>query len=152
MALFRLLLLIFVLCTATPAQSQLIYQGKYNPNQTLQQYFAAEDLQLQRSVIFVFYSGTPCYDCQQAADLIYQVYNHYYGDLYDLKYVNYETDTRYNYMQAYDLKEPFVVVLLKVEYGDINGYKKIYNLPEYVSDPVSFSIYFRNKVNNFLGQ
>lgn len=133
------------------ARAQLIYQPKYVPNQSLQQYFQNEDQRLKRSVIYVFYNGTPCYECQQTMDLINQIYHKYYTGLYDLHFVNYETDTEYDYMQAYKLTEPLSLVMVRVSDGAMFGAKKLTDLQNRISDPVSFSNYLTNQINSFLG-
>ena len=118
------------------ARAQLIYQPKYVPNQSLQQYFQ---------------NGTPCYECQQTMDLINQIYHKYYTGLYDLHFVNYETDTEYDYMQAYKLTEPLSLVMVRVSDGAMFGAKKLTGLQNRISDPVSFSDYLTNQINSFLG-
>ena len=147
----KLFLVLTILTFALEAEAQLIYQPKYIPNQSLQQYFQNEDMHLKRSVIYVFYNGTPCYNCQQTMDLINQIYHKYYTSLYDLHFVNYETDTEYDYMQAYNLTEPLSLVMVRVSDGAMFGAKKLTGLENQISDPVSFSDYLTEQINSFLG-
>ena len=55
----KLFLVLTILTLALEAKAQLIYRPKYTPDQSLQQYFQNEDMHLKRSVIYVFYNGTP---------------------------------------------------------------------------------------------
>lgn len=141
----------FLLVSGVPAQAQLIYAPKYTPDQALQQYFQNEDQRLKRSVIYVFYNGAPCYECQQAMDLINQIYHQYYTGTYDIHFINYETDTEYDYMQAYKLTEPLSLVMVRVSDGAMFGAKKLTGLQYRISDPVSFSDYLTAQINSFLG-
>ena len=84
-------------------------------------------------------------------DLINQIYHKYYTSLYDLHFVNYETDTEYDYMQAYNLTEPLSLVMVRVSDGAMFGAKKLTGLENQISDPISFSDYLTEQINSFLG-
>lgn len=129
---------------------QLIYQGGYNPNLSFQQYTEMEYPKPQKSIIYVFYSGVPCAGCQKAMDLIWNIFNTTYDNVYDLQVINYEKDREYNYIEAYQLTEDFVVVLVRVDNGATFGYKKLENLQNQVSDTVSFKDNFTYQVDSFL--
>lgn len=139
-----------ILFAVSNSRAELIYQGGYNPNLSFQQYLQAAYPKPQKSIIYVFYSGTPCTGCQQAMDLIWNIFNTTYDNVYDLQVINYEKDQEYNYIEAYKLDEPFVVVLVKVDDGATFGYKKLENLQNQVSDPVSFKDNFTYQVDSFL--
>ena len=129
---------------------QLIYQGGYNPNLSFQQYTEMEHPRPQKSIIYVFYSGVPCAGCQDAMDLIWNIFNTTYDNVYDLQVINYEKDREYNYIEAYQLTEDFVVVLVLADDGATFGYKKLENLQNQVSDAVSFKDNFTYQVDSFL--
>ena len=138
---------------ATPVLAQEpVYEGGYNPNLTFEQYEELAYPKPEQSQIFIFTNGNPCYGCEQTINLITQIYNENYQNLYQLQQVNYQTDTEYNYQQTYNLSQPLEIVLVKNQDGQNLGYRKLDNLlPEY-DDPVSFEDDFINDVNSYLGE
>ena len=138
---------------ATPVLAQEpVYEGGYNPNLTFEQYEQLENPHLQQSQIFIFTNGEPCYGCPETINLITQIYNQNYQNLYQLQQINYQTDTEYNYQQTYNLSQPLEIVLVKNQYGENVGYKKLYNLQFQSDDPVSFQETFITDVNSYLGE
>ena len=85
-------------------------------------------------------------------NLITQIYNENYQNLYQLQQINYQTDTEYNYQQTYNLSQPLEIVLVKNQYGQNLGYRKLDNLLPEFDDPVSFEDNFINDVNSYLGE
>lgn len=126
------------------------YQGEYNPNQNMQEYFQAAYPNYDKSIIYVFFNNNPCYQCPQAIEMIEQIYNQNYSNLYSLMLINYQNDREYNFIETYHLSRPLEVVLVKVDDGGVFGYKKLEDLNDMTSDSVSFTEYFTNQVNNFL--
>lgn len=146
--------LIFVLCllqiTAVSAQP-LQYEGTYNPDTPLQQYFAAEDNDYKRSIIYVFFNNDSCYGCPQTIAELEDIYNRYYQNRYSFFIINYQQDAQYDFATAYNLKEPLSVVLVKVDDGAAMGYEKLTDLQNQISDVGSLERYFRYRVDSFLG-
>ena len=143
------------ICTAimlwhNASASELIYEGGYNPNMNLEQYFETAYPKPQRSIIYIFTNNQPCYGCPQTINLIQRYYNELYNNIYDLQIINYEQDREYNYIQAYQLSNPIEIVLVKVQDGEQTGYKKLYNLQFQYDDPMSFKETFVNDVNSYL--
>lgn len=145
-----LLLMLGIVFFSSNAQAELIYQGGYNPNLSFEQYTEAAYPKPQRSIIYIFTSNAQCTGCQQAANLIQQIYDDTYTNVYDLQAINYDTDQEYNYIQAYQLDKPFEVVLVKAADGEALGYKKLDNLQNMVSDPISFKDNFEYQINSYL--
>lgn len=142
---------LIMVAIAMPLHAELTYEGGYNPNQNLQQYFAEAYPNYDKSIIYVFYNDNPCYSCPQAIALIEQIYDKYYSQKYSLFVIDYENDQEYNFIENYNLEEPLEVVLVKVDDGATFGYKKLENLQDQTSDPASFSENFRYQVDSFLG-
>lgn len=148
----RFLLTLFAsLFLISSAQASLVYQGSYDPDQSLQNYFEAAYPRYSKSIIFVFFNNEPCEECAQAVDLIEQVYDNSYKNQYSLFLINYQNDDEYNFIANYNLSQPLEVVLQRVVDDETNGFKKIEGLQNQVSDPVSFADNLKFQINEFLG-
>lgn len=145
------LLTLLLLASVSAQAQQLQYEGPAAPDQPLEQYFAAEDQNYNKSIIYVFYDNDTCYDCPQTIDLIEQIYNRYYKDQYSLFVIDYQNDDEYNFIETYNLHLPLSVVLVRISDGATFGFEKLDDLPNRISDPESFTTYFRFRVNSFLG-
>ncbi len=130
---------------------QLTYEGEYNSNQNLSEYFAEAYPNYNKPIIYVFFNNDPCYQCPQTIELIEQVYNQNYQNEYSLFEINYENDNEYNFIETYNLSQPLEVVLVNVEDGEALGYKKLENLENQISDPTSFSENLQYQINSFFG-
>ena len=128
-----------------------VYQGEYNPNQNLQEYFAAEDGNYDKSIIYVFYNNNYCYGCPQAMAMLEEIYQKYYSDKYSFFMIDYQNDEEYNFVETYQLSRPLEVVLVKIDDGASFGYQKIEDLQNMISDKISFDEFVRYKIDNFLG-
>ena len=146
--------LIFAFCLlqiATASAQSLQYDGTYNPDTPLKQYFAAEDENYQKSIIYVFFNDESCYGCPQTIAALEDIYNRYYQNKYSFFIINYQQDTQYDFATAYNLTEPLTVVLVKVNDGAAMGYEKLTDLQNQISDADSLERYFRYRVESFLG-
>lgn len=65
--------------------------------------------------------------------------------------INYENDQENNFIETYNLSQPLEVVLVRINDGAAFGYKKLENLQNMISDPVSFDDYLSEQINSFLG-
>ena len=128
-----------------------VYQGVYNPNQNLQEYFAAEDENYNKSIIYVFYNNNGCYACPQTMQMLEELYQQYYSNEYSFFMIDYQNDEEYNFIETYNLSRPLEVVLVKIEDCESLGYQKIENLQNMISDKTSFDEFVRYKIDNFLG-
>lgn len=136
---------------ALPANANLVYQGEYNPNQNLQEYFNESYPNYDKSIIYIFWrGGEECYECAQTITLIEQIINQNFGDQYSVFVINYSNDSEYNFIETYNLTEPLALVIVKVDDGATFGYKKLVDLQSQSSDPVSFKDYLVNQINSFL--
>lgn len=146
--------LILISCLLSfAAQAQLPqYQGEYNPSQSLQEYFAAENGNYNKSIIYVFYTADSCYECPKAMEMIDELYQKYYADQYSLFMIDYQNDDEYNFIATYNLSRPLEVVLVRIQDGSSFGYEKIENLQNMTSDQISFDKYVRYRIDSFLGQ
>ncbi len=145
----KLILSLLLIPAAVRAQ-QLQFESAA-PQTPIEQYFQEENPQYRQSMIFVFYNNEPCGNCPQAIALIEQIYDRYYQNLYGFSIINYQDDDEYNFIETYNLSSPLSVVMVRVNDGAVFGFEKIDNPQNQISDPVSFSDYFRYRVNSFLG-
>ena len=136
---------------AQPVQAALVYQGEYNPNQSMQEYFNASYYNYSKPIIFVFFNNDPCYDCGETANLIQQIYEQNYQGKYSFFIINYQNDQEYNFTSNYNLSRPLEVVLQNVEDGQALGFEKLNDLPNMTSAPVSFADYLTYRINSFFG-
>jgi len=136
-----------------PLKAELTYEGGYNPELTLRQYFDRAYPEYDKPRIYVFYNDVnmSCENCPQTIALIERIYDENYQDLYDLFIIDYGNDDEYNFIQTYDLNKPLEVVLVRADDGATFGYKKIDNLNYQISDPISFADYFKSQINSFFG-
>lgn len=137
---------------AIPLHAELTYEGAYNPNQNLQEYFDEAYPNYDKPIIYVFFNNDPCFQCPQTIELIEQVYNRNYQNEYSLFLINYQNDDEYNFIETYDLNQPLEVVLVDVADGQSIGYKKLENLQNQISDPVSFSENLQYQINSFFNE
>lgn len=145
-----LVLGLFLWTSAASAQEPQ-YQGGYNPNQNLQEYFNEAYPNYNKSIIYVFFNNSPCYECPQTIDLIEKIYDRYYAQDYSFFIINYNNDDEYNFIETYNLNQPLEVVLVRINDGASDGYKKLEGLQYQISDPVSFTDNFTAEINSFLG-
>ena len=64
--------------------------------------------------------------------------------------INYQNDDENNFIETYQLSQPLEVVLVRVDDGASFGYKKVENLQNMTSDPVSFNDYLSNQITDYL--
>lgn len=141
-----------MLALALPLHAQLNYQGEYNSNQNMQEYFSEAYPNYDKSIIYIFFNNNQCYQCPETIALIENVYNQNYASEYNLFVINYQNDQEYNFIQTYNLSQPLEVVLVQVDDGQTLGYKKLENLQDNISDPETFSRDLRYQINSFLGE
>ena len=133
------------------AYAELQFQDNNDSNIDLQEYFAESRPNYNKSIIYIFYNNNPCENCAQAIELIEQAYNQNFANNYSLLLIDYQDDREYNFIENYNLSRPLEVVLQRVDDGATFGFKKLENLQNQTSDPISFQENFINEVNNFLG-
>lgn len=134
------------------AYAGLNFEGNYPANQPLQEYFAAEDQNYNKSIIYIFYNGNECYQCPQTIAQIEQIYNQYYSNRYSLFVIDYENDQEYDFISAYDLHNPLAIVMVRVADGQSLGWRKIANPQNMLDEGEDFSQYLTSQINEFLGQ
>ena len=110
---------LLTLAVILPLRAELTYEGGYDPEVTLQEYFDRAYPQPEKSIIYVFYNDVnmTCQNCPQTIDLIEQVYNNNYQDSYNLYVIDYGNDQEYNFIQTYQLSQPLEVVMVRVDDG-----------------------------------
>ena len=145
--------LLLGLAIIMPLHAELSYQGEFNPEMSMPEYFDAAYPQPEKSIIYVFYNDVnmTCQNCPETIALIEDVYNRYYQNDYNLFVIDYGNDSEYNFIQTYQLNQPLEVVLVKVDDGAQFGWKKINNLNYQTSDQTSFSDNLQYQINSFLG-
>jgi len=142
------------LAVIMPLRAELSYEGGYNPNQPQQAYFNEAYPHFEKSIIYLFYNDVymTCQNCAQAIAMIEQVYQRYYQNKYNLFIINYGDDDEYNFISAYELRQPFEVVMVRIDDGAPMGYKKLENLNYQTSDPDSFEDNIKYQIDSFLGE
>ena len=135
-----------------PVQAELTYQGAYDPDQSLSEYFQKAYPRYNKPIIYVFYNDVnmSCENCPQTIELIERVYNQKYQNKYDLYIIDYGNDQEYNFIQTYNLNQPLEVVLVRVDNGAEFGYKKLENLNYQISDVESFADNLEYQIEPFL--
>lgn len=126
-------------------------QDGFGQAQTLQEYFAANPENADKSIIYVFYNNDDCYGCPQAMAMLERLYQKRYADAYSLFMIDYQNDQEYDFITQYQLSRPLEVVLVRIQDGAAFGYEKIENLQNMTSDTVSFDDYVSERINGFLG-
>lgn len=140
-----------LLCLSFPTAAQVENTDGYGPNQNLQEYFDESNANYNKSIIYIFFNNQPCYTCAQAISMIEQVYDKNFINQYNLFMINYQNDQENDFISTYNLNQPLEVVLVRINDGASFGYKKLENLEDMISDPVSFDEYLINQINGFLG-
>jgi len=137
-----------------PVVAKLTFNsGEYPLGEPIQEYFAAENQNYNKSIIYIFFNNNQdCYDCQQAIELTEQVYNEYYQGKYLFFAINYEEDNEYDFSSAYKLNAPLSVVLVKIQYGNVLGYKKISNPQNMIQLGEDYILYLKQQIDEYLGQ
>ena len=123
----------------------------YMPSQSLKPYFESDETNYNKSVIYIFFNNEPCYTCASAIEMIEEIYDRNFIDEYNMFMINYQNDGEDNFIRTYSLSEPLEVVLVRMDDGAAFGYRKLENLENMTSDPVSLEDYFVNQVNDFFG-
>lgn len=136
---------------AIPLSAQVYNTDGYMPNQVSEEYFSESEINYDKSIIYIFFNNEPCYTCAQTISMIEEVYNENFIDEYNLFMINYQNDQENNFIEMYNLSLPLEVVLVRIDDGAAFGYRKLDNLTNMISDPISFSEYFTEEVENFLG-
>jgi hypothetical protein len=136
-----------------PVYAQLAFNnGSYPINEPLAEYFAAENQNYNKSIIYIFFNNdNDCYECPQAVDVTEQIYNQYYREKYSMFVINYAEDNEYDFAQAYNLNSPLAIVLVKIDNGNVLGYKKISNPQNMIQLGEDYILYLRQQIDNYLG-
>lgn len=147
----RSLIFALVLLAALPAQAQVAATDGYMPENSMQEYFAATRTNYDKSIIYVFFNNEPCYTCAAAIEMIEKIYDQNFINEYNMFLINYQNDQENNFITTYSLSKPLEVVLVRINDGAAFGYRKLDNLQNMTSDPVSMQDYFVAQVNDYLG-
>ncbi len=142
--------LLFALLWTTPLQAQLAETDGYMPTQVMPEYLEEDRTNYDKSIIYIFFNNEPCYTCASAIAMLESFYNQNFIDEYNLFLINYQNDNETDFIDMYGLSEPLEVVLVRVDDGSAFGYRKLTNLQNMISDPVSMEDYFVQQVDNFL--
>ena len=136
-----------------PVYAKLAFNsGNYPIGEPLEEYFAAENQNYNKSIIYIFFNNNQdCYHCPQAISLTEQIYNEYYTDKYSMFVINYEEDNEYDFATAYKLNSPLAIVMVKVQDGEVLGYQKISNPQNMLSLGEDYILYLRQQIDNYLG-
>ena len=137
-----------------PVYAKLAFNGSAYPiGEPIQEYFAAQNQNYQKSVIYIFFNNDNlCFDCPQAIELTEQIFNEYYADKYHMFVINYQEDNEYNFASAYKLTSPLAIVLVKIQNGEVLGYQKISNPQFMIQTGADYITYLRQRIDQYLGQ
>ena len=142
---------IFACLMILNVQAQTAFDESFADNEPLQEYFAADADNENKSIIYLFYNGERCFDCLQAIEMVENLYNEEYAELYSLFVIDYTQDDGFDYAQAYDLFAPFVVVLVKIQNGEMLGYRKLNDIHVQAGNTEFYARYLSEEIDNFLG-
>lgn len=131
--------------------AQPAFEGNVAPNTPLEEYFSAEDGNQNKSIIYIFYNGSQCYQCPETIALTEQIYNRFYNGKYALFVIDYENDDEYDFINAYNLNAPLSIVLVKIDQGQTLGYQKIVNPQNLINSSTDYTQYLTERIDNFLG-
>lgn len=131
-------------------QAQSVFDENFADSQPLEEYFAADKANYNKSIIYLFYNGQQCYECPQAIELAEEVYNDEFAGLYSLFVIDYTDEDGFNYAEAYDLYTPLAMVMVKISNGEMLGWHKINNLQDFADDEDYFTKYLTGQINDFL--
>ena len=143
-----LILTTFLFASVLSAKAQYVNLTGNNPDIT--EYVEANEDNWNKPIIYVFYSNTPCALCSQAMGMIYDIYEEYYINQFNLFEINYTDEDEYGMEESYDLSGPLSVVLVRIQDGQSRGYYKIDNPQYWVNDPYYFRQRLLEEINNFL--
>ncbi len=143
----RTFLFALLMLTALPAAAQVQETDGYMPDA----YQNADRTDYDKSIIYIFFNNEPCYTCAAAIEMLENTYNRNFINEYNMFMINYQNDDENNFIQTYSLSKPLEVVLVRVDNGAAFGYRKIENLQDMTTDPVSLQEYFVSQVNDFFG-
>ena len=136
-----------------PVYAQLSFNSGFYPiNEPLSEYFAAENQNYNKSIIYIFFNNDQdCYQCPQAVYLTEQLYNEYYSNKYSLFVINYQEDNEYDFANAYKLNSPLSIVLVKSQDGNVLGYKQISNPQNMLQLGQDYISYLKQEIDDYLG-
>ncbi len=132
-------------------QAQTAFDDNFADNKPLREYFAADANNENKSIIYLFYNGEQCFDCPQTIEMVENLYNEEYAELYSLFVIDYTQDNGFDYAQTYDLFAPLALVLVKIQNGEMLGYRKLNDLNIQSGDNEFYTRYLSEEINNFLG-
>ena len=148
---FLYIIALFLVAIKAVSANPTFNSGNYPLDEPLQEYFAAEDENYNKSIIYIFFNNNEfCYQCPQAIELAEQVYNEYYSDKYSMFVINYQEDDEYDFAQAYKLNSPLAIVLVKIQDGMALGYQKISNPQNMLQLGQDYILYLRQQIDNYL--
>ncbi|MBQ8437091.1 MAG: hypothetical protein IJX20_05535 [Alphaproteobacteria bacterium] len=147
---YSLIICLCFLCRIVSAQF-ISPKQNYSGMEAINHYFSENSNNRNKSIIYVFYNNNSCPSCLPTIDLIEKIYNSYYANQYSLFIINYQNPHEYNFIETYNLRQPLEVVLVRINDGAVFGYKKLRQLQDEISDPISFTENFRFQINEFLG-
>ena len=143
-----LLATFFWLGLVIPAKAQYVNLTGNNPD--IQEYVNSDFGNWYKSIMYVFYSDEPCSLCSQAMGMIYDIYEEYFINQFNLFEIDYTDEDEYDMQESYNLSQPLSIVLVRIQDGQSRGYYKIDNPQYFVGDPVYFRQRLINEINNFL--
>ncbi len=131
-------------------QAQTAFDENFASNEPLQEYFAADANNENKSIIYLFYNGEQCFNCPQAIEMIENLYNEEYAGVYSLFVIDYTQDDGFDYAQAYDLFAPLAVVLVKIQNGEMLGYRKLNDIHVQAGNNEFYARYLSEQIDDFL--
>lgn len=143
-----LFLVAFGVMKAAPAEAQYVNLSGNNPY--INEYVEANEDNWNKSIMYVFYSDTPCPMCAQAMGMIYDIYEQYYTNQFSFFEIDYSDEDEYGMRDSYNLSQPLSVVLVRINDGLSRGYYKIDNLQYFANEPEYFKERLTSEVNDFL--
>ena len=140
--------MIFWLGQIVAASAQYINLEGNNP--AITQYVEADEDNWNKSIMYVFYSDQPCPLCSEAMGQIYDIYEEYFLNQFNLFEINYTDEDEFGMQESYDLSQPLSIVLVRIQDGQSRGYYKIDNPQDFLGDSFYFKQRLLSEINFFL--
>ena len=115
-----------LLCAAAiPLRAEFSYDEGYSQFQSWNPYYLSQNEQYSSPIIYVFYNSQTCDEnCAPAISAIEEVYDENFMNEYRFFVIDYFDDDENDFIGAYNLNTPLVMVLQQVENGQPTTFRK----------------------------
>ena len=137
-------------CFGQITQSRAQYVNLEGNNPAITQYVEASEDNWNKSIMYIFYSDLPCTLCSEAMGKIYDIYEEYYTNQFNLFEIDYTAEDEFGMQESYDLSQPLSIVLVRIQDGQSRGYYKIDDPQDFLGDSFYVKQRLLSEINFFL--